>query len=138
MRILVSLMVSMFIVTGCTQEASTPTEGGTTTATGSNTAATGATTITATTAPFSAEKGVSDALLVEVTQNGQPVENAKVTAKSSMPGMNMNGPDLQGTQTAPGKYRLPGDLMKGEWQFDIKVELPNGSVQTEIVKAEVK
>jgi hypothetical protein len=140
MRILFSLLLGLALA-GCgQQETTTPTtEGGTTTSGTTQSATTaGLALITATPAPLNAEKGVSDALMVDVNQDGKPVQGAKVSAKTSMPAHNMQGPDLQGTETAPGKYRLPGDLMKGEWQFDIKVELPGGATQTQVVKAEVK
>lgn len=83
-------------------------------------------------------KGVAESLMVDITNAGKPVSGAKVSAKTSMPSMNMQGPELVGSEVAPGKYDLKGDLAQGEWRFEINAVMPDGSKHLQIIKTEVK
>jgi multidrug efflux pump subunit AcrA (membrane-fusion protein) len=52
------------------------------------------------------------------------INNAKVKIATSMPGMNMPGPDLNGTTDKDGKVEFKTDFMSGLWQFDVTVAAP--------------
>lgn len=74
---------------------------------------------------LSPAKGSSNSVVVKVDKHGGgAVAGARVAIKTSMPGMNMPGPDLGGTTGLNGEVRLKSDLMSGLWQLKLSVTPP--------------
>lgn len=141
MRNLALVLVSLAVLTGCSQPETTNNDAGNTTQSPvPQTAiapAAGAMEVKAQPAAISA-KGVAESVTVDISHGGQPVTKATVTAKSSMPSMNMQGPELTATENAPGKYVMTGDFMKGPWQLDLSVTMPDGTKHPQTVTFEVQ
>lgn len=67
-------------------------------------------------------KGGSNSIVVKVDKHGGgAVSGAKIAVKTSMPAMNMDGPDLSGTTGGNGEVRLGADLMSGLWQWKLAI-----------------
>lgn len=88
---------------------------------------------------LSAGKGGSNSVVVNVSRHGGGnVSGAKVSIKTSMPGMNnMPGPDLSGSTGGDGVARLKSDLSSGLWQLKISIvaegqEPVNSSLDVEV------
>ncbi|HEY9871319.1 MAG TPA: heavy metal-binding domain-containing protein, partial [Candidatus Obscuribacterales bacterium] len=74
---------------------------------------------------LSPPKGGANAIVVKVDQHGAaPVSGARVSVKTSMPGMNMAGPDLSGSTGGNGEARLQSDLMSGLWRLQVSITGP--------------
>lgn len=74
---------------------------------------------------LSPAKGGSNSITVKVSKHGGgTIPGARVAIKTSMPGMNMPGPDLNGTTGLNGEVRLKSDLMSGLWQLKLSVTPP--------------
>lgn len=72
---------------------------------------------------LSPAKGGDNSIIVKVDKHGGgPVSGARVSVKTSMPGMNMPGPDLNGTTGANGEVRLKSNLMSGLWQLKLSIK----------------
>ena len=70
-------------------------------------------------------KGNSNSIVVTVSKKGGgSVSGAKVSIKTSMPGMNMPGPNLSGSTGAKGEAQLKTNLMSGLWRLDLTVLAP--------------
>ena len=87
-------------------------------------------------APERTETGFSG-LLVKLTKNGAPLNDAHVSAKTSMPQHRMEGPQMVGQPKGSGAYWLPGNLMKGEWKIDLSIKDPNGSSYSDSIDTTV-
>lgn len=76
---------------------------------------------------LSPAKGDANAIVVNVSKHvGGNVSGAKVSIKTSMPGMNnMSGPDLNGRTGNDGEARLKSDLSSGLWQLKLSI-VPEG------------
>jgi hypothetical protein len=130
-------VVAIAALAGCASQSSTEAPGNA--APENATAGTGVLTersIDGMTAKFSAPERAKDGyagLLVELTgADGKPVEGATITAKSSMPEHNMDGPDLTSQPRGEGKYWMPGDdMMKGKWRIDLSLKDPQGKSHTD-------
>ena len=72
---------------------------------------------------LSPAKGGSNSIVVDVSKHGGDlVSGAKVSTKTSMPGMNnMPGPELSGTTGGDGQVRLKSDLSSGLWQLELSI-----------------
>lgn len=71
---------------------------------------------------LSPAKGGDNSIIVRVDKHGGgTVSGARVLVKTSMPGMNMPGPDLDGTTGGNGEVRLKSNLMSGLWQLKLSV-----------------
>ncbi len=83
-------------------------------------------------APERAKDGYSG-LMIELTKSdGTPVTGATITATSSMPEHNMDGPDMTSEDKGAGKYWLPGgDMMKGKWLINLSVKTADGKSATD-------
>lgn len=68
-------------------------------------------------------KGGSNSVVVNVSKHGGGnISGAKVSIKTSMPGMNnMPGPDLSGSTGGDGEVRLKSDLSSGLWQLKVLI-----------------
>lgn len=68
-------------------------------------------------------KSGANSIVVNVSKHGGGnVSAAKVSIKTSMPGMNnMSGPDLNGSTDSEGVVRLRSDLSSGSWQLKVTV-----------------
>lgn len=76
-------------------------------------------------------KGGSNSVVVKVDKHGGgAVSGAQITVKTSMPGMNMGGPDLSGTTDSGGQASLKSDLSSGLWKLDVKIS-PSGEAPVE-------
>lgn len=83
-------------------------------------------------APERAKDGYAGLMVELTTDEGKPVEGATITAKSSMPEHNMDGPDLKSEPRGGGKYWLPGDdMMKGKWRIDFGITDAEGKSHTD-------
>lgn len=70
-------------------------------------------------------KSGANELVVKVTKHGGgAIAGARVAAKTSMPGMNMAGPELSGTTGGNGEARMKGDFSSGGWQAAITISAP--------------
>jgi multidrug efflux pump subunit AcrA (membrane-fusion protein) len=70
-------------------------------------------------------KGGSNSIVVKVDRHGGgSVSGSKVSLKTSMPGMNMPGPELSGTTGGNGEAHLKADLMSGLWELKLAVSIP--------------
>jgi RND family efflux transporter MFP subunit len=77
---------------------------------------------------------------LEITLNnrdGSPISGATIRAKTSMPGMNMPGPDLTATDKGGGRYDLKSDFMSGLWEAKLTIAAPGGHPQEVTLDAEV-
>ena len=72
---------------------------------------------------LSPAKGGSNSVVVNVSKHGGGnVSGARVSIKTSMPGMNnMAGPDLNGTTGNNGEVRLNSDLSSGLWELRLTI-----------------
>jgi Multidrug resistance efflux pump len=72
---------------------------------------------------LSPAKGGANSVLVNVSNHGGgTVSGARVSIKTSMPGMgNMAGPDLSGSTGGDGEVRLKSDLSSGLWQLKVSI-----------------
>jgi multidrug efflux pump subunit AcrA (membrane-fusion protein) len=72
---------------------------------------------------LSPAKGGSNSVVVNVSKHGGGnVSGAKVSIKTSMPGMNdMPGPNLSGSTGGDGEVRLKSDLSSGLWQLKLSI-----------------
>ncbi|MFN8656821.1 MAG: efflux RND transporter periplasmic adaptor subunit [Candidatus Obscuribacterales bacterium] len=72
---------------------------------------------------LSPAKGGSNSVVVNVSKHGGGnVSGAKVSIKTSMPGMNnMPGPALSGSTGGDGEVRLKSDLSSGLWQLKLSI-----------------
>jgi multidrug efflux pump subunit AcrA (membrane-fusion protein) len=70
-------------------------------------------------------KSGNNELVIKITKHGgSPVAGARISATTSMPGMNMPGPALNGTTNGSGEARLRSDFSSGAWQGAISVSAP--------------
>ncbi|MDZ4837698.1 MAG: efflux RND transporter periplasmic adaptor subunit [Candidatus Melainabacteria bacterium] len=70
-------------------------------------------------------KGGSNTVVVTLEKHGGgSVSGARVSVKTSMPGMNMPGPVVSGTTGINGETQMKTDLMSGLWQLDLTVTAP--------------
>lgn len=87
---------------------------------------------------LSPAKGGSNSVVVKVDKHGGgAVSGARVTIKTSMPGMDMPGPDLNGTTGGDGEVRLRSDLMSGLWQLKVSITAPGQTAIERTIDAEV-
>lgn len=83
-------------------------------------------------------KGGSNSIIVTVTKHGGgTVSGAKVSATTSMPGMNMPGPQLSGSTGGNGEVQLKADFMSGLWELKLNISAPGGSAVDSTVDVEV-
>jgi multidrug efflux pump subunit AcrA (membrane-fusion protein) len=74
---------------------------------------------------LSPAKGGSNSVVVNTEKHGGgTISGARVAIKTSMPGMNMPGPDLNGTTGLNGEARMKSDLMSGLWQLKMSISPP--------------
>lgn len=67
-------------------------------------------------------KGGANSIVVNVRKHaGGNVSEARVSIKTSMPSMNMPGPDLNGSTGGDGEVRLKSDLSSGLWQLKMSI-----------------
>lgn len=87
---------------------------------------------------LSPAKGGSNSIVVKTSKHGGGnVPGARVAVKTSMPGMNMPGPDLNGTTGLNGEVRLKSDLMSGLWQLKLSVTPPGQETTESTLDVEV-
>jgi multidrug efflux pump subunit AcrA (membrane-fusion protein) len=67
-------------------------------------------------------KGGNNSLVVKLEQQGGgAIANAQVTAKTSMPTMNMPGPQLSAMANGSGIYTMKSDFASGLWRANLTV-----------------
>lgn len=66
-------------------------------------------------------KGNELEILLE-KHGGDKVSGAKITATSSMPGMDMKGPELRASGAGSGIYRMKTDFHSGLWKVDLLIK----------------
>lgn len=72
---------------------------------------------------LSPAKGGDNTIIVKVDRHGGgSVPGAQVSIKTSMPGMNMPGPDLNGATGSNGEVHLKSNLMSGLWQLKLSIK----------------
>lgn len=72
----------------------------------------------------------SNSIIVNVAdENGNALSGVKVSLKTSMPGMNMPGPEKDGNTDNSGQCSLKTDLMSGLWQLKLSVSANNESAE---------
>lgn len=88
---------------------------------------------------LSPAKGGANLIVVNVSKhNGGSVSGARVSIKTSMPGMNnMAGPDLNGNTGSDGDVRLKSDLSSGLWQLKISIAAEGQDLVTSTLDVEV-
>lgn len=83
-------------------------------------------------------KSGSNNLVVKVSRHGGGVvSGASVGGKTSMPGMNMAGPNLSGSTGLDGVARLKSDLSSGTWEFKLSIKAPGEEPVESTVDVEV-
>lgn len=83
-------------------------------------------------------KSGNNELVVTITKHGGgAVSGARVTAKTSMPGMNMPGPDLTGTTGGNGDVRLKSNFSSGAWQAAFTISRPGEQALETTIDLEV-
>ena len=71
-------------------------------------------------------KGANNAVLVTIQDSsGKPLPGVAIKGSSSMPSMNMDGPNLSGTTDGAGTARLDAFFMSGPWH--VEAELRQGA-----------
>ncbi|TAM78246.1 hypothetical protein EPN44_01230 [bacterium] len=80
-----------------------------------------------------------ETIVIQITNaSHQPVDHAKVTIATSMPGMSMNGPSVQATRKGSGRYVASVNLgFATRWAFVISAQV-DGSLLRRTVMQEVK
>jgi multidrug efflux pump subunit AcrA (membrane-fusion protein) len=87
---------------------------------------------------LSPTKGGSNSVVVKAGKHGGgTVAGARVSIKTSMPGMNMPGPDLNGTTGLNGEVRLKSDFMSGLWQLKLSITPPGQESVESTIDVEV-
>ncbi len=80
----------------------------------------------------------ANSLIVKLEHHGGgPITGARITGQTSMPGMDMKGPDLRGREVTPGTYQLASNFMSGLWEVDLTVVTGAGQKQMMTVELEV-
>lgn len=84
-------------------------------------------------------KGGSNNTVVKVVKHGGgAVAGARVSVKTSMPGMgDMPGPDLSGVTSMSGETNLRSDLSSGLWRLKLTISIPGSSSLETSVDVEV-
>jgi hypothetical protein len=83
-------------------------------------------------------KSGSNSIVVTVEQGGNTVvAGAKINGKSSMPTMDMAGPDLHGAEKGNGHYELTSNFSSGLWQAKLTIEVPGKEPQQVTIDVEV-
>lgn len=83
-------------------------------------------------------KSGDNEFIVKITKHsGGAVVGAKISAKTSMPGMNMGGPDLNGTTNGNGEAHMKSDFSSGAWQAAITISPSTGSPVETTIDVEV-
>lgn len=78
-------------------------------------------------------KGGNNSVGVFATKHaGGGISGAAVSIKTSMPAMNMSGPNVSGRTNANGEAQIKTDLMSGLWRLDLTLSVPG---QTDITKS---
>ncbi len=57
--------------------------------------------------------------------NNEMIPGAKISIDTSMPGMNMSGPRLNGITNIKGEAKMTANLSSGDWQIKLKITLNN-------------
>ncbi|HEY9787856.1 MAG TPA: heavy metal-binding domain-containing protein [Candidatus Obscuribacterales bacterium] len=87
---------------------------------------------------LSPARGGSNSIVVNVGKHGGgTVPGANIRIKTSMPGMNMPGPDLSGQTGLNGEARLKSDLMSGLWRLELSVQPPGDQAAASTLDVEV-
>ncbi|MGD9682208.1 MAG: efflux RND transporter periplasmic adaptor subunit [Candidatus Obscuribacterales bacterium] len=76
---------------------------------------------------------------IEITvtgDDGVPVDGASITGRTSMPGMDMKGPDLKSSGSG-GHYAMKADFSGGLWSIDLEIRAPGRDPCHLTVEAEV-
>ncbi len=82
----------------------------------------------------------SSANSLRITLNnldGSAISGATIRAKTSMPGMNMPGPDLTASDEGGGRYDLKSDFTSGLWEAKLTITAPGGHPQEVTLDVEV-
>lgn len=65
-------------------------------------------------------------VVVRVTKHGGgALSGVRLSAKTSMPGMNMAGPEINGTTDSSGLARMKADFSSGPWQAALVISAPS-------------
>lgn len=82
-------------------------------------------------------KNSDNAMVFLVTDNmNMPLKGATIKASTTMPTMNMEGPDLTAKETDAGTYRMQSNFMSGLWAMDVTAKV-NGRDSKFTVEADV-
>lgn len=83
-------------------------------------------------------KGGSNAIVVKLEKHsGGAVAGAQVRAKTSMPGMNMLGPDVTATTGPAGGATLTTNFMSGLWRVELSIKAPGAAAFERSLDVEV-
>ncbi|MBX9770273.1 MAG: efflux RND transporter periplasmic adaptor subunit, partial [Candidatus Obscuribacterales bacterium] len=87
---------------------------------------------------LSSARANANSIIVKVSKHGGGgISGARVNIKTSMPGMNMPGPDLNGTTNGRGELALTSNFMSGLWQIKISIAAPGQAPIETTVDVEV-
>ncbi len=67
-----------------------------------------------------------------LSMDSKPVTGASISAKTSMPAMNMPGPELSAIEKGKGTYELPTNFMSGLWQIILRVNNQTTTIDIDI------
>lgn len=83
-------------------------------------------------------KGGNNSVAVTASKHlGGGISGAGVSIKTSMPAMNMPGPNVSGTTNASGEVQMKTDLMSGLWRLDLTLSAPGKADITKNLDVEV-
>lgn len=87
---------------------------------------------------LSPAKASSNSIVVKlVDSKGGGVSGATIRARTSMPGMNMPGPDLNVSTANNGEASSKTDFMSGLWRIELTVSTPGGEPLRSVLDIEV-
>lgn len=84
-----------------------------------------------------AKGGTNSVAVTAGKHSGRGMSGARVSIKTSMPGMNMPGPNVSGTTNASGEVQMKTDLMSGLWRLDLTLSAPGKADITKTLDVEV-
>lgn len=84
-----------------------------------------------------AKSGSNDVVVKVSRHEGGVVSGTTIKGKTSMPGMNMAGPDLSGTTGLDGVARLKSNFSSGMWEIKLSIKAPGQEAVESTVDVEV-
>ena len=83
-------------------------------------------------------KNKNNALLLNLEKHGgSKITGASISAESSMPGMDMKGPDLKSSNEGGGRYLMKSNFHSGLWKVDLMIKGASKDPVRLVVEVEV-